>query len=479
MKSDEIMTVIHQPFLNASRFSRRQRLLFVPLVVLVFLVIFWHTSDTFRTETEILIEEWTPLYSGPPPTKYFQHDPSCSNLPGANKTVLVLKTGASEVEKRLPIHFQTTFKCTPNFLIFSDMNQTFHGHTIHDALDEMHLHLPHDDDDLKYYNSLQAGGREGKNLTGFETSKAWSLDRYKNIPMLKKTYAMYPEAEWFIFIDADTSILFSSTLKYLSNLNPKTPLYFGSTAIIAEFPFAHGGSGYVISNGAAKRLVEVSEEDSDKHYRDAKDICCGDGNIAHALDDVGVQVARVWPNFNGATVQTADFDKQLWCWGSLTWHHMAVEDIERMWWYERDMMSMNITPTYKDIFQHFSTHINKTLQNWDNDSHDETLNKDTANISNSTYLTQPGCAQACYEKQKCMQYRFKEGECVLQWSIRLGKEDKKEGYISGWMLDRIEELRNDMEEECSEGVRWRIPESKLKGVFRKGGKDKDGGKWVT
>jgi hypothetical protein len=316
----------------------QRRFLFLSLVAIVFTTMMWHTSNTFQTETEVLVYDKTPLFWAPLPPPYYEPDAECINRPGASKAVLVVKTGASELESKLPVHFQTTFKCTPNFAIFSDLRQTFHGHEIHDSLDELKLHVTSDSEELVYYNTLRDQQREGKNVTGLATDKAWNLDRYKNIPMLKKSYAMYPDADWFIFIDADTSILFSSVLEYLSSLNPRIPLYMGSTAIISDFPFAHGGSGYVVSAGAAKLLAEESEKSADRHYRGATDICCGDGNLAHALDDVGVKVSRIYPNFNGETPQSFYHEEESWCHGALSFHHVPPEDIEEIWWLERDFM---------------------------------------------------------------------------------------------------------------------------------------------
>lgn len=50
---------------------------------------------------------------------------SCIDLPGANSTLVVMKTGSTEIRDKLPIHFSTTFRCYPNYLIFSDLNERF------------------------------------------------------------------------------------------------------------------------------------------------------------------------------------------------------------------------------------------------------------------------------------------------------------------------------------------------------------------
>ncbi|KAI7252601.1 hypothetical protein KC335_g15629, partial [Hortaea werneckii] len=61
----------------------------------------------------------------------------CSQLPGAEKTLVVMKTGAAELEAKLPTHFNTTFRCYPNYLVFSDYGEVFEDHVIIDALAEV------------------------------------------------------------------------------------------------------------------------------------------------------------------------------------------------------------------------------------------------------------------------------------------------------------------------------------------------------
>ena len=55
----------------------------------------------------------------------FSNAGDCKNWQGAQDVVLVMKTGASEIEAKLPVHVNTTFRCAPNIMIFSDMAQGF------------------------------------------------------------------------------------------------------------------------------------------------------------------------------------------------------------------------------------------------------------------------------------------------------------------------------------------------------------------
>ena len=58
----------------------------------------------------------------------------CLDLPGASDAVVVLRTGSTELQDKLPVHLSTTLQCYPNHLVFSDYEETHHGETIVDAL---------------------------------------------------------------------------------------------------------------------------------------------------------------------------------------------------------------------------------------------------------------------------------------------------------------------------------------------------------
>lgn len=52
------------------------------------------------------------------------------NLPGANDTLVIMRTGATEIQDKLPIHLTTTLLRYPNYSIFSDHEEEFERHHI-------------------------------------------------------------------------------------------------------------------------------------------------------------------------------------------------------------------------------------------------------------------------------------------------------------------------------------------------------------
>lgn len=61
----------------------------------------------------------------------------CWSLPGANETLVVLRTGATEIQDRFPVHTSTTLRCLPRYLIFSDVEEDFAREHVHDALESV------------------------------------------------------------------------------------------------------------------------------------------------------------------------------------------------------------------------------------------------------------------------------------------------------------------------------------------------------
>ena len=51
----------------------------------------------------------------------------CQLLPGANDAVVIMKTGVTELQDRLPVHLDTTLTCPPNYVIFSDHEELYRG----------------------------------------------------------------------------------------------------------------------------------------------------------------------------------------------------------------------------------------------------------------------------------------------------------------------------------------------------------------
>jgi Fringe-like len=312
---------------------RRDRLTFYLIIgCIIFLLLLINTR---QRQPKTLVENIP--YGRPAPAEH------CLSHPLAKDVVLVMKTGASEINERLPVHFNTTFRCAHDYLVFSDVAQEFQGIPVYDSLDDLHTWVKPNHPDFNYYRDLQEAAKNGTDVTGFNTQAAWDLDKWKNVPILRKALAMRPDAKWFLFVDADTAITWTNLLTWISKMSPDDPHYIGAQIWIGDIEFAHGGSGYLVSQAAAKRVAAASKDKMTEWMNFVQGKCCGDLVIGKVFKDVEVPVTRAWPNINGETPQSLDYTINHWCFAAVTWHHMSPEQTIAMYEYDKEVMGKMVS----------------------------------------------------------------------------------------------------------------------------------------
>lgn len=218
----------------------------------------------------------------------------CAGFPDTSNILVVMKTGASEAYNKIPTQVLTNLKCLDStFLFFSDMAQTVAGYEIHDSLDTVSPAVMRGNDDFVLY-FRQASCTVDQETCNKDTdagSQAWALDKYKNVHVAEKTYAMQPGFDWYIFIDADTYVLWGTMVPWLKSLRPSDKHYLGSAALYGDLAFAHGGSGYVLSQAAMREMFEGKKEVANRWDEAASENCCGDVVFAMAVqEETGVWV---------------------------------------------------------------------------------------------------------------------------------------------------------------------------------------------
>lgn len=161
-----------------------------------------------------------------------------SSLPGnaGSDVLLVMKTGATEAHAKLPIHFNTTLRCVPHYVLFSDVDEEIDGHHVHDTLDSVTESVKTANaDDFALYRLQHELHAQGVNLgkiianSSEMRSKAWVLDKWKFLPLMEKALAAAPgpHTKWFVFVEADTAFVWSNLLRWLKWFDPEKPWYIG------------------------------------------------------------------------------------------------------------------------------------------------------------------------------------------------------------------------------------------------------------
>ena len=219
----------------------------------------------------------------------------CTYFPNTSNVLLVMKTGASESYSKVPTQLATHLKCLPDFLFFSDMAQNIAGYTIHDSLETVLDEVKESNKDFElYFRQKECPIDQEQCNKGHDVAKqGWDLDKYKNIHMAEKAYAMRPNHDWYLFVDADTYVVWPNLVKWLPHLNPSNKHYIGSVAYLGKQPFAHGGSGYLVSRAAMRAMFAGKKGVANKYDEPVQHVCCGDAMWSTALEEeTGIKVVN-------------------------------------------------------------------------------------------------------------------------------------------------------------------------------------------
>ncbi|KAL4918627.1 hypothetical protein BDW62DRAFT_181253 [Aspergillus aurantiobrunneus] len=372
--------------------------------------------------------------------------PRCPPLPGIEDVLVVMKTGVTEALDKVPIHFSTTLRCIPNYVIYSDFEEEINGVQIHDALRNVDPVVKETNPDFQIYNRLHKRGRQGlesqdfadeaNSAIGKPNNPGWKLDKWKFLPMVREAYMHKPDAKWYVFMEADTYYSWPTLLSWLSHFDPSKPHYIGTETQIADVIFAHGGSGFMLSNPAMKlaadeyanRAAELHEY-TDSHW-------AGDCVLGKVLSTVGVNLQFSWPILQNSNIGeldefTSTFYRKPWCFPAVAFHHLTSSDIRFLHDFEQRRLAKSSKPPllHSDVFKELILpELSNVRDNWDNLC-------DKQQPSLSTFYE---CQSYCEKTAECVQFVMRSGTCYTGGSPRLGS--RSSDARSGWVINKIENM---------------------------------------
>ncbi|CAG8898836.1 unnamed protein product [Penicillium egyptiacum] len=427
------------------RFSRR----LIAVATAIALFFLYHISS-FSSHNR----QWRPHFTAttevnPALGENGEPAPFCPPLPGIEDVLVVMKTGVTESRDKVPIHFQTTLRCIPHYVIYSDFAEEIEGVKIHDVLRDMDSAAKRNPD-FDFYHRIVKYGRKGleqqdfsdeaNSAIGKPNNPGWKLDKWKFLPMAQEALRHKPDAKWFIFVEADTYVSWPTVLTWLARFDHTKPHYLGTETQIADVIFAHGGSGFMLSNPALQRASdEYSAREvelnafTDQHW-------AGDCVLGKVLSDAGVNLHFTWPILQNSNLGeldefTTDFYRKPWCFIAVALHHLSPSDIENLWKFEqkrwRDKNKRILL--HGDLFREYiSPEINTqpTRPNWNN----------MANEDQPFAHTFEDCRLICQTQTSCVQFAFREGKCFTSPNPRLGQAVPSGDATSGWITSRIRDM---------------------------------------
>ncbi|CZT44583.1 uncharacterized protein RSE6_04774 [Rhynchosporium secalis] len=319
-------------------------------------------------------------------------------IPFGSSLVVTVKTGATEAFQKIPIQLETTLGCVPleNVLWFSDMAQNVGGHLLIDALDQIPASVKNSNSDFDLYTKQQELkdpveiSKLLKNMKSPEDDKqlaAWALDKYKNLHIVEKAFAAKPDADWYMHIDADTYVLWPSLVAWIKKLDPSKKYYLGSMACLDTLPFAHGGSGILVSRAATRSLVVDGNGTAARWDSQIAGNCCGDGILAAAFKEQDIHVKNANPSLMGESPSTIKFELYNWHEPLVTLHHVSAIDAVRLRSFEDKRQNKSAPVLYSELFTGLIWDmIPDSAEDWDNLS-------DGATVPNIYFADE--CARSC------------------------------------------------------------------------------------
>ncbi|KAI8955235.1 hypothetical protein F4801DRAFT_587060 [Xylaria longipes] len=475
---------------KASRLCRFAAVLTASIVSLYILLDLWKAGS--------LISTLNPLVRRPPT--------ACPESPLLDDILVVIRTGATEVLVKLPIHFQTVLKCVPNYVIYSDLEEDIEGHHTFDVLDQISDHYKSTAPELWLYNKLRASGRDGLEYqTSFGSGPAgaldnpgWKLDKWKFLPMVDRALQHRPDAKWFVFIEPDTYMIWQNMLEYLGRFDASKPHYLGTGMYIGPVLFAHGGSGFMISNPAMRMVLKHWKDNQDWFDQYTAKEWAGDMVLGRAMKDAGIDLSSASPHIQGNSLTGVDWtnnklNNPSWCYAPLTFHHMTNPEFHMLWQFEQAWLESKkgtATLLFRDVFKSvLQSQLQSERDEWDNmptgpEYSDEAFAKlsdeDRRALSETERKAQGSfedCQAVCKSKPSCIQFSYAPQKCIISNELRVGhaaesqcleyshtagkciktEENGARGVVankessvrSGWIMSRILESMGQMDQACN------------------------------
>lgn len=263
----------------------------------------------------------------------------------SDEVLLILKTGATVLWRRLPIHLTTTLSpnriAPENVVLYSEVDAKIGNWTVLDILKQSPP-ARKGSPEFELYGSLRDWDEtnyyiEQTGLPGDDEGPpgGWRLDKYKFLPLIQHAGQNWPNVKWYLYTEDDTYMFLPNVLLYLSNFDHKENHWLGGLGEKLGTTFAHGGSGFALSRGAWEQSFGKGGDLVKKYQSFVDTACCGDYALGKVLNDYGVKfgedhgnIVKFW-GFNGLPHWKIEFSRENWCLPVLTWHHAHNRDIAR------------------------------------------------------------------------------------------------------------------------------------------------------
>lgn len=308
------------------------RFIFFALLISALVVLHFHLPSVKIARQRPLSADVVPQIDKAHPSS---SDDICGTSSRLGRMVITVKTGATEASKKIPTQLRTSLRCAPHVFVFSDMEEDIGNTHVFDALETIPDYLKDGNPDFDIYRKqkelhdsakITALLKDMKDPRRPDDLAAWTLDKYKNLHIVERSWKMLPEMDWYLYIDADSYVIMSTLIAWLEKLDPAKKSFMGSLNYIVGKSFAHGGSGILLSRAAMHSFVVTHNGTAARWDPDLHDNCCGDWVLAQAVKEYGMEVMQAHPTINGDEPPAIPFSSGRWCQPFATMHHISPDE---------------------------------------------------------------------------------------------------------------------------------------------------------
>lgn len=386
----------------------------------------------------------------------------CGHITRDMSDVLVIvKTSATEASEKLPVQLGTVLQCVPHYAVFSDYEETIGGIRTYDVLRNVTDATIEKQPEFQFYKRLQKAGRQG--LTdaadwaedptvppGKANTPAAKLDKWKYLPMIDGALEVMPEAKWYVFIEADTYMVWPNLANWLAHRDHTTSQYLGSPMQIGDMIYAHSGGGIILSQKTIHELHELRTRSVEKLEELTANDWAGDCALARALESLHTPLTWSWPMMMISRPWEVDhfsegYGRQPWCYPVVSYHNLSTRDIEEMWRFDRGWFrsGQNALLLHADVYRELihDTSV-ATRADWDN------LSGSGIVFDPPTVPSLAACADACAQNTECLQYTYTDSDQSCKQASSAFAGVAKNGTHSGWITPRVQRLLKSFQSSC-------------------------------
>jgi hypothetical protein len=443
------------------------------LVVILIYAFFWVKGWPRRYDDEEL----------PPSKRPNQGTSGGPHQVDPDELVVSVTTTANDVYAKVaPLILNTAEEDYGTLLLFSDLQTEIGKWPVFDVIWRYASDLILASGDLERYRAqidYTRGNiplhRLKKENAEEEKKEMATLDKYKILQAMAAAWEFRPNRSWYVFTGDETYINRPGLLYWLSQHDPDSKHFFGSSPTPATSPgpdpFAAGASSFIVSRQVMKELFKEPEDVILKWEEQIANHTSAFNLVSSVLQaELNVSLVSAWPGISGFDPTTVPFSPALWCEPVLIMHHITPDMGSHLFKMEREWANSQTQVRFADLWNTFMTpeKLNYTRNDWDNLSSEPSnapwnilfqRDQHDADRARTGEESPEACQQSCDDTKYCMQWSYSstiqenwndnpKTKCHLSGSIRFGAhaepqewnlngESSTLTWKSGWRSDKF------------------------------------------